>query len=212
MKPKSRYLGLRRTANREALLGAAEELFGSQVFDSVSIDEIVERAGVAKGTFYNHFESKEDIGQVLAAAIREDVRQRIARLKRGNDDPAMQLAIAVSAFLDLARISPHRATILAQLIADATNAKAGMNRGLRQTLKSGIGSGRFKCSSEEAALVTVLGVVAIGIRHIVEQRKQPADGFIVELVVQVLASLGIAHAEADLQIARPATQLVFQGV
>ena len=46
-----RYRGLRRTANRDALLGAAEELFGIRGFGNVSIDEITARAGVAKGTF-----------------------------------------------------------------------------------------------------------------------------------------------------------------
>ncbi len=209
MKSKSRYLGLRRTASREALLGAAEELFGSQAFASVSIDEIVERAGVAKGTFYNHFSGKEDIGQVLAVGVREDVRRRIGSLKQVSDDPAMQLAIAVTAFLDLARTNPRRANILANLIVDATNVKAGMNRGLRQTLKAGMVSGRLVCGSEQAALLTVLGIVSGGIRHIVEHPKQNSEALIVELVVHVLASFGIAHDEAEFDIARPATRIVF---
>ena len=38
---------------------AAKELFKQYDYESVSVDSIVEVAGVSKGTFYVHFESKD---------------------------------------------------------------------------------------------------------------------------------------------------------
>ena len=43
------------------LFEAAAQLFGRYDFDDVSVDAIVEAAGVAKGTFYIYFESKDTL-------------------------------------------------------------------------------------------------------------------------------------------------------
>ena len=47
---------------------AAKQLFKQHSYDSVSVDSIVKAAGVSKGTFYVHFESKD----ALAAALVND--------------------------------------------------------------------------------------------------------------------------------------------
>ena len=51
--------GQRAEETRIALLREAEELFASRGYDSVSVEEICEKAEVSKGGFYYHFSSKE---------------------------------------------------------------------------------------------------------------------------------------------------------
>ncbi|MEU7581664.1 TetR/AcrR family transcriptional regulator [Streptomyces sp. NPDC041068] len=46
---------------RERLYSAAVELIVEKGYDHTSIDEIAERADVARGTFFNYFQRKEDI-------------------------------------------------------------------------------------------------------------------------------------------------------
>ena len=46
---------------RERILGAANELFSTRGVRDVGIDELIERAGVAKATLYRHFASKDDL-------------------------------------------------------------------------------------------------------------------------------------------------------
>jgi AcrR family transcriptional regulator len=46
---------------RSALIRAGMELFESQGFAKTTVDQITSAAGVAKGTFYNYFETKEDL-------------------------------------------------------------------------------------------------------------------------------------------------------
>jgi AcrR family transcriptional regulator len=46
---------------RGRILAAAYELFASRGIRDVGVDEVVERAGVAKGTLYRHFPSKDDL-------------------------------------------------------------------------------------------------------------------------------------------------------
>ena len=97
MAPAPGYRGLRRTPNRQALLAAAEELFGRHGFSAVSVDQIVARAGVAKGTFYNHFRDKDDIAGQAALAIRHEVRDRIAADNLYIDSWSLGLDIAILA-------------------------------------------------------------------------------------------------------------------
>ncbi|MGI9429761.1 MAG: TetR/AcrR family transcriptional regulator [Bythopirellula sp.] len=53
---------------RERILEYAQDLFYSQGFHAVGIDEIVAKAGVTKATFYNHFESRD---MLIADVIRK---------------------------------------------------------------------------------------------------------------------------------------------
>lgn len=51
---------------RQQLLSVAMELFAEKGYHATSIADIIERASVARGTFYNYFESKRQIfGQLL---------------------------------------------------------------------------------------------------------------------------------------------------
>jgi len=52
---------------RERLLEAGVQIFSKSGFNGCSVQDITECAGVPKGSFYNHFDSKEALG---AAALR----------------------------------------------------------------------------------------------------------------------------------------------
>ncbi len=54
---------------REKLVSAAMELFAQKGFDKTTVDEIVAKAGVAKGTFYLYFKSKDDLIKELAFEV-----------------------------------------------------------------------------------------------------------------------------------------------
>jgi AcrR family transcriptional regulator len=50
---------------RNEILDAADELFGQKGFDGTSTNDILEKVGIARGTLYYHFKSKEDIVDAL---------------------------------------------------------------------------------------------------------------------------------------------------
>ncbi|WOO37816.1 TetR/AcrR family transcriptional regulator [Anaerocolumna sp. AGMB13020] len=53
------------TERRIEILDAADELFGKKGFDGTSTNDILEKVGIARGTLYYHFKSKEDIMDAL---------------------------------------------------------------------------------------------------------------------------------------------------
>ena len=46
---------------KNEILDVAEKLFAVKGFDGTSTNEILEKTGIARGTLYYHFKSKEDI-------------------------------------------------------------------------------------------------------------------------------------------------------
>ncbi|MGE7674312.1 TetR/AcrR family transcriptional regulator [Lysinibacillus sp. NPDC094403] len=50
---------------RNQILDVADELFGQKGFDGTSTNDILEKVGIARGTLYYHFKSKEDIMDAL---------------------------------------------------------------------------------------------------------------------------------------------------
>lgn len=52
-------------ATRERILSAANELFYAQGYNATGLDRIIAHAGVAKGNFYHHFRSKEELASAV---------------------------------------------------------------------------------------------------------------------------------------------------
>ena len=63
---------------RQALIAAAAAEFGEKGFHEGSITGITQRAGVALGSFYTYFESKDALFRALVAAMSEQVRDKVA--------------------------------------------------------------------------------------------------------------------------------------
>lgn len=70
-------LTARGRATRQAILDAAEEVFGELSYDRASISEITRRAGVAQGTFYNYFPDKKAAFVELVHNLNHDLRVAI---------------------------------------------------------------------------------------------------------------------------------------
>ena len=85
---------------RERILDTAYELFSRRGVRGVGVDEVIERAGVAKATLYRHFPSKDEL--VLAFLERRERRWTLdwveAEARRGGSTPEEQLLAIFDAF------------------------------------------------------------------------------------------------------------------
>jgi AcrR family transcriptional regulator len=90
-KPPSRRAGAK-SSPRERLLAAAEELFYAEGVQSVGIDRVIERAGVAKASLYSAFGSKEELVRAYLEGMHERVLDRArAAVQEAGDDPVQQI-------------------------------------------------------------------------------------------------------------------------
>lgn len=70
-------------ANRRALLQAGFEVVGECGYQDASIARIVERAGLAQGTFYKHFSSRQAFFEELLPSIGTDLLDEVREQVRG---------------------------------------------------------------------------------------------------------------------------------
>ena len=68
---------------RRSLLKAAEETFGAIGYHDASIVKITELAGVAQGTFYLYFASKQQIFDEVVADLNQQVRHAMSEAAQG---------------------------------------------------------------------------------------------------------------------------------
>jgi AcrR family transcriptional regulator len=98
-------------ATRRGLLDAARELFASDGYVDVSIDEICRRARVTKGALYHHFRDKRDLFTAVFEEVEREWADELAALVAEERDPLERIQIVGDAFLD-ACLDPARQRIL----------------------------------------------------------------------------------------------------
>jgi AcrR family transcriptional regulator len=86
-----------------ALLDAAAAEFGEKGFHESSVVSITSRAGVALGSFYTYFDSKETLFRALVKDMSAQVRDHVAPVLAGDGDQIDAEGRAFAAFLGFAR-------------------------------------------------------------------------------------------------------------
>ena len=85
---------------RTEILDAAQELFFRKGFDETSVNDILEKVGVSKGTFYYYFESKMALLDQMAE---RQAHHHLAQWRTIIDDPAMNALQKLNAVFDRSR-------------------------------------------------------------------------------------------------------------
>ena len=63
--------------NREAILQAARDVFADLGYGATTVRDIIRRTGLASGTFYNYFRSKEEVFEALMDEGMRRIRPRL---------------------------------------------------------------------------------------------------------------------------------------
>ncbi len=86
-----------REERRAALLVVARRIFSTKGYHATSIDDLIEGAGVARGTFYLYFESKRAIFDELLEGLFTTIAGRVKRIDiaTGAPPPAEQMDVTV---------------------------------------------------------------------------------------------------------------------
>lgn len=87
-----------KVANRQSILHAAREVFAALGYETATVRDIIRRTGLAAGTFYNYYRSKEEV----FAALADDGARRFGPVLRSTRQQAPDFASfvrgAVSAY------------------------------------------------------------------------------------------------------------------
>ena len=183
---------------RAALIAAGLDLLASRPIDAIAIDELVAAAGVAKGSFFNHFADKHAFAEAVAAEVRAEVEAEVTRANAGRTDPVARIAGGMAVAAAYALHSPLRVRVLLRDQRVAAMADHPLNRGLRADLDAARAAGLLRPEAEASGLGYWLGLCQVVMIVMVETRPPPAEAQarLGEMLAMGLAGLGIAEARA----------------
>jgi len=87
-------------ATRDLLVSIARERFTTQGYAATSIEDIVQRAGVAKGALYHHFSGKDALFRAVYEAVMADVVSAVMAAALAVQEPWAGVRAGLSALLD----------------------------------------------------------------------------------------------------------------
>jgi AcrR family transcriptional regulator len=193
--PERKPRGAIRARTRALLLDAAERLFAHRGAGATSLYEIAEEAGVANGTLYNYFRSREDIVAAVVTRLVARIHQDVARRAADVSDPAERLAIGCCRFVAEADRDRVWGAATLRLWAASDALPTAVDDPMREDLRAGRRRRRFAFRDEQAAVDLVRGAVLAGMRSVVEGRRGAQHGRAVATLM--LRALGVAPDEAE---------------
>jgi AcrR family transcriptional regulator len=76
---------------RDLILDAAERLLGRYGFKKMTMDDLAQEVGIAKGTIYLHFSSKEEVALARVDRVIDKLVEELRTISRSHDSPAGRL-------------------------------------------------------------------------------------------------------------------------
>lgn len=163
----------RRQRMRLRLLGVAYSIAAEQGMGAVTIDAVIARAEVARGTFYKYFESPyvllQDVGREVSDALIEVMQPYVPPL----EDPAERIAAGVRIILRLVQQNPMLGGFLVRTGWPAVDVTPQFYASVGNTLLTGIAQRRFATMPVELALSLVIGTMIGAMNAIVSKTMPP---------------------------------------
>jgi len=196
-------LDRRKARTRRALIDAAVRLIGEGRGDRASIQEITEAADIGFGSFYNHFDSKEQLFQTASEEVLERWGQMIDRATAGVADPAELFAVGLRISGRLGWTHPDIAGFLTGMGLDALDIPVGLAPRALRDIQAGQDAGRFTVPDAEIALSAVAGGLLGLLRMCRRHPERVGETAVDQLAEAVLRLLGVPAGEAARLAALP---------
>ena len=201
--PKVSRLDRRKARTRQALIDAAVRLIAEGRGDRASIAEITEEADIGFGSFYNHFDSKEQLFQTASEEVLERWGQMIDRASAGISDPAELFAVGMRITGRLGWTHPDIAGFLTGAGLDALDIPVGLAPRALQDIQAGQDAGRFTIPDAEIALSAVTGGLLGLLRLCQRQPERVSETTVDQLAEALLRMFGVPAPEAARLVALP---------
>ena len=164
-----------RAKRRQQVLDSAKEVFSKKGFHKASIADIVQKAGIARATFYLYFKNKRNLFHSLLEYLLQELDRRVETIKLGggHPPPLEQLRVNLTRVVTFSMEEP-------QLVRILFRSAVGMDREfegemerfyervvdrIEGALKLGMDMGLVRPGSTRLIAYTVLG----GIKEIMVQ-------------------------------------------
>lgn len=187
----------RRARTRQRIVEAALGVIAERGPDAPVIEDFIQAAGIARGTFYNHFKTTEELLTATSSWLEDSLIGRIESVIGGFDDPVLRAATGMRLWLHLSRQDP----VFCAFVVRSRFRGAAVERTLALDLGAGLRSGHFTAPSIELARDLVVGTIREAQARMMDVRV-PAT-YPDEVVRLILRALLVEERRIDTLLAAP---------
>lgn len=171
----------RSTRTETRILEAALEVFADLGPDAAKIDDFVRAAGISRGTFYNHFQSVEELLAATSEWTTRTVIEGIEDALEGVEGPALRFGLGVRLFLARGQADPIWCRFVARVW------KLGGWELPARDLEDGLRLGVFRTPNADAARDVLFGGIREALFRIGREPVSPEYGAqMAEIFLQAL--------------------------
>jgi AcrR family transcriptional regulator len=196
----------RKQRTRAALIQAAQSFIAADKVN-VPVLEITQAADVGMGSFYNHFESKEQLFDAAIADALDAHGALLDQLTSSIDDPAETFACSYRLTGRLFRRRPQESRILLANGMTLLASEKGLAPRALRDIKEATRAGRFTVDDPELALA-VAGGALLGLGNLLRSQPDRDDAEATDTVTEgVLRLFGLSADDAREICRRPLPDL-----
>jgi AcrR family transcriptional regulator len=189
----------KRERTRRQLLRAAIAVLHERGVAGFAVQHVAAAAGVANGTFYNYFATREALLEALAAWFVESYCRHIDASYAHVDDGAERMAIGGRRYVLFAAERPEWAGLMLGLMDGGAPLLERIAPFALRDLRRGVRQKRFRIASERAAMDLIAGTALQAMRSVLAGAAGRSHA--IAAATTVLRGLGMDYDEAA-QVAR----------
>jgi AcrR family transcriptional regulator len=198
--PASPRLSSRSARTHAALIAAGFELLVERPIDAIPIDDFVAKAGVAKGSFFNHFADKQAFANAIAKEVRLEVEELVTRANASITNPVERIAGGMRVVAEFALTQPKRTLVLLRSQGSPTSRSHPLNQGLRDDIEAAFQQGLIRREAKESGVLYWLGLCQAVMTGFVQLDSDVADASkrLSDMLYMGLTGLGVPVKTAEL--------------
>ncbi len=195
----------RRARTRARIIAAAFDIFGEENGLFARIEDVVEKAGVTRATFYNHFSGMVELREALADEVTHHFLEAVTHTISAMPDARERSATAVRFYLHRAREDRRWAWSMLNMSASGMIFGAETYRQAEQTVAEGIADGVFPVPSRAMGRDLLLGTTLAAMGSLV--REEMAEDYPETVAGYILHALRVPYDEARAIAMKPLPEL-----
>lgn len=210
---RTRVAAERREKMRSRLQESALQIIAAEGAAALSIDRLIQHAGVSRGTFYKYYDAPVALVRELALGISNELIQHAEPLVQQVQDPAARIALGLRALMHMCRTYPVLGHFLVHLGWHDINQQHLMFDYVQRDLQQAQRQGRLPAMPTELALA-ILGASAIAGIQVMMRAPKKWREVPDETAAVILRALGMPSEEAGViaGTAMPKTRLPETGL
>ena len=179
------------------LLNAAINVYARKGLDAAVAEDFISEANVSRGTFYNYFNTKEDVLNEVAKKIADDINEKVLVDTSVSALGIKRMATTVGRFIVFAEQNPTLAKVLLLVMNNISPRPVGTltSQYMLEDLNAGREQGHINEFDDQIAANVVIGITIQAMWSTITSTT--SQNYASNIAKRILISLGVENEVAE---------------